>query len=162
MRQLRFVFCILIFNSAILHPQSDTSQILMTIDNEAITKSDFLKVYNKNIELVLDKDQRDFDYYLNLFINYKLKLAEAKLLGYDQKESYLKEFNMHKEQLSKAYMTDQKISEALLREAYERTKNEVYAQHILVRLQPGQDTLKVLQKFFDRSCKLLKVVLCAY
>ena len=146
MRQLRFVFCILIFNSAILHPQSDTSQILMTIDNEAITKSDFLKVYNKNIELVLDKDQRDFDYYLNLFINYKLKLAEAKLLGYDQKESYLKEFNMHKEQLSKAYMTDQKVSEALLREAYERTKNEVYAQHILVRLQPGQDTLKAYNK----------------
>lgn len=146
MRQLRLVFCILIFNFSTFHSQSHNSQTLMTIDNEVITKSDFLKVYNKNIELVLDKDQRDFDYYLNLFINYKLKLAEAKLLGYDQKESYLREFNMYKEQLSKAYMTDQKVSEALLLEAYERTKNEVYVQHILVRLQPGQDTLSSYNK----------------
>lgn len=142
MRLLFIAFLIFTTQTNFVRAQSPNSQTLMTIADEDISTDEFLKVYRKNLDLVLNQDQKEFNHYLDLFINYKLKLAEAKALGYDKKDSYLKEFKMYEDQLSKTYMTDKKVSEALLKEAYDRTANEVKAQHILVRLKQGEDTLQ--------------------
>lgn len=156
MRQsIFFALLLLISNVKICHAQPEESSVLMTIGQEDISVNDFLNVYNKNLDLVLDKDQRDFDYYLNLFVNYKLKLAEAKALGYDKKESFIKELSTYESQLSNAYMTDNTISEALLKEAYHRTANEVKVQHILVRLLPNQDTLVAFNKISSIRPRLI-------
>jgi peptidyl-prolyl cis-trans isomerase SurA len=156
MRQIFFAFALILSCPVLVSAQPSKSQILMTIAGEDITTGDFLKVYNKNLDLVLDKDQKDFDHYLDLFINYKLKLAEAKAQGYDRKDSYLKEFKMYKNQLSNAYMTDKKVSESLLKEAYNRTISEVKAQHILVRLEPGQDTLQAYNSIQSLKPRLMQ------
>ena len=47
---------------------------------------EFLDVYNKNINLVQNDNQKDIDDYLELYLNYKLKLLEARALKYDQKQ----------------------------------------------------------------------------
>mgnify|MGYP003326746117 CR=1 FL=1 len=49
----------------------------MSIADEKITVKDFLRVYNKNMDLVQDQSQKNIDDYLKLYINYKLKLKEA-------------------------------------------------------------------------------------
>jgi peptidyl-prolyl cis-trans isomerase SurA len=116
------------------------SEVLMTIDSEEITVDEFINIYEKNINLVQDKQQKSIKDYLDLYINYKLKLAEARSLGYDKKESYLNEYEGYKEQLIKNYLTDKKITEELLQEAYSRKLEEVKAQHILVRFNSQQDT----------------------
>ena len=72
--------------------QSIDSENLMTIGGETISVKEFLRVYNKNIDLVQDESQKNIDYYLNLYTNYKLKLKEARTLGFDKKDSYKKEF----------------------------------------------------------------------
>ena len=51
-----------------------------------------------------------------------------------------------KKQLSKAYLTDKEVTDNLVEEAYYRTANEVKVQHILVKLNPGQDTLDAYKK----------------
>ena len=71
---------------------------------------EFVRVYNKNLNLVQDASQKDLDSYLELFINYKLKLVEAKALDYDKDPTYLKEFNSYKNQLTDAYLTDKKVT----------------------------------------------------
>jgi len=126
--------------------QSIDSENLMTIGGETISVKEFLRVYNKNIDLVQDESQKNIDYYLNLYTNYKLKLKEARTLGFDKKDSYKKEFESYKNQLSKAYTTDKEVTETLVKEAYNRTTSEVKAHHILVRIQPGQDTLAAYEK----------------
>lgn len=126
--------------------QSIDSENLMTIGGETISVKEFLRVYNKNIDLVQDESQKNIDYYLNLYTNYKLKLKEARTLGFDQKDSYKKEFESYKNQLSKTYISDKEVTETLVKEAYNRTANEVKAQHILVRIQPGQDSLAAYEK----------------
>tara|TARA_B100001248_G_C27397578_1_gene466789 strand:- start:1579 stop:3510 length:1932 start_codon:yes stop_codon:yes gene_type:complete len=126
--------------------QSIDSENLMTIGGETISVKEFLRVYNKNIDLVQDESQKNIDYYLNLYTNYKLKLKEARTLGFDKKDSYRKEFESYKNQLSKAYTTDKEVTETLVKEAYNRTTSEVKAHHILVRIQPGQDTLAAYEK----------------
>ena len=122
------------------------SEVLMTIDSEEITVDEFMNVYEKNINLVQDKQQKSIKDYLDLYINYKLKLAEARSLGYDKKESYLSEYKGYKEQLIKNYLTDKKITEELLQEAYSRKLEEVKAQHILVRFNSQQDTRSKLNQ----------------
>ena len=64
-------------------------------------------------------------------MNYKLKLTEAKALRYDKDPVYLNEFKSYKNQLTQSYLTDKNVTDDLVREAYERTENEVKAQHIL-------------------------------
>ena len=132
------------------------SENLMTIGGETISVKEFLRVYNKNIDLVQDESQKNIDYYLNLYTNYKLKLKEARTLGFDQKESYKKEFESYKNQLSKAYTSDKEVTETLVKEAYNRTANEVKAQHILVRIQPGQDTLAAYEKIQALRPRMVK------
>ena len=74
----------------LLHSQDLSSKILMSIDEDKITVKEFLRVYNKNLDLVKDQNQKEVDYYLNLYSNYRLKLKEARALKYDQKAGLYK------------------------------------------------------------------------
>jgi peptidyl-prolyl cis-trans isomerase SurA len=119
-------------------------EVLFTIDDEPVFASEFIRVYKKNLELVQDESQKDVDAYLDLFINYKLKLNEAKALGYDEKPTYKKELRNYRNQLAANFLTDTEVTEELVLEAYERTKYEVNADHILVFLSKNaspKDTL---------------------
>ena len=129
---------------SVLEAQTSTDEVLFTIDNEPVYSSEFIRVYNKNIDLVQDETQKEVDEYLNLFTNYKLKLKEAHHLGLQNKESYIRELDSYKKQLAKNFMTDTKVTDALIEEAYERVSNEVKASHILVRFSENmspEDTL---------------------
>jgi len=145
--KIKFVLCFLsIVFSQFLTAQNSNKQILFTVEETPVYASEFVRVYNKNLELVKDESQKDVDEYLKLFINYKLKLQEAKALGLDKKDNYLREFNSYKKQLSKNYLTDTKVTDALVEEAYDRMGYEVDASHILLRLDENaapEDTLKV-------------------
>lgn len=128
-----------------LQAQTTSGEVLFTVDGEPVYSSEFVRVYNKNLDLVQDESQKDVDEYLTLFTNYKLKLKEAKALDLHKKPSYLRELDSYKKQLSKSYVTDSKVTDALIEEAYERISNEVKATHILVRVDETatpEDTLK--------------------
>jgi peptidyl-prolyl cis-trans isomerase SurA len=129
---------------SIVKAQTTSDEVLFTIDKEPIYTSEFIRVYNKNLDLVQDESQKNVDEYLNLFTNYKLKIKEANALELQKKQSYLSELDSYKKQLAKNFMTDNKVTEALVEEAYDRVSNEVKANHILVRLDENaspQDTL---------------------
>ncbi|MCB0463059.1 MAG: peptidylprolyl isomerase [Flavobacteriaceae bacterium] len=131
--------------------------VLFTVNNEPVFANEFIRVYNKNLDLVQDESQKDVDQYLNLFINYKLKLAEAKTLGFDKKPSYLREFESYKKQLSKNYLTDSNVTDALVKEAYDRISYDVYARHILVRIDAHEkDTTEAYNKILGLRERLLK------
>ena len=134
-----------------------SEDVLVTVDDAPVYASEFLRVYNKNLDLVQDDSQKDIDEYLKLFTNYKLKLKEAKSLGLDKKPSYLRELEKYKKQLAKSYITDAKVTEALVEEAYNHMAYEVNADHILVKVDDNatpQDTLKAyneILKLRDRA-----------
>jgi peptidyl-prolyl cis-trans isomerase SurA len=124
--------------------QINENDILFTIDNEPIKAKEFLRVYNKNLDLVKDESQKDIDAYLKLFINYQLKVKEASALGLDQNASYKREFLSYKNQLTKNFMSDNKVTDALVKEAYDRMLYDVKASHILIRIDEAEtDTLQV-------------------
>ncbi|TYA94776.1 peptidylprolyl isomerase [Seonamhaeicola marinus] len=127
-----------------IEAQSSEDEVLFSVAGDPIYVSEFLRVYNKNLDLVQDASQRDVDEYLKLFTTYKLKLKEAKSLKLDEKPSYIKELGNYKKQLANSYIRDSKISDALVAEAYQRISQDINANHILIKVAENanpQDTL---------------------
>ena len=147
-------FAIFWLSFSFLNAQISESDVLLTVSEEPILASEFIRVYNKNLNLVQDDSQKEVESYLKLFINYKLKLAEATSLGYDKDPEYVKELRSYKNQLTQNYLTDKNVTDELVLEAYDRTLNEVKAQHVLVRIEEFEtDTLQAysaIQAFQER------------
>ncbi len=147
---------LLVFGLCSVQAQTTEGDVLFTVDKEPVYASEFIRIFNKNLDLVQDESQKDVDEYLKLFVNYKLKLKEAKAQGLDEKPSYVRELSNYKKQLAKNYLTDSKVTDELVSEAYERVSNEVNADHILIRLNESvtpEDTLAAynqLLKFRER------------
>ncbi|GAA3784634.1 peptidylprolyl isomerase [Corallibacter vietnamensis] len=132
--------------------QVKKSEVLFSVNESPVYVNEFVRIFNKNIDLVKDESQKDVDEYLKLFINYKLKLKEAETLKLDEKSSYKIELQSYKKQLAKNYLTDNKVTDALVREAYNRIKQEVKASHILIRLDEAakpEDTIKAYNQLLE-------------
>lgn len=122
---------------------------LLTIDGQPVYTTEFKRVFSKNLDLVARENKQSIADYLQLFIDYKLKVKEAEAQGLDTAASFTGEFNIYKSQLAEKYMTDNAENEKLLNEAYERLKKEVNVNYILIQLPrkaSPADTLKAYQK----------------
>ena len=115
------------------------SEVIMTINEDDITKLEFENIFKKN-----NRDtaitQESLDEYVDLFINFKLKVKEAEELGYDTIPELISELAGYRRQLARPYLVDSKLSDDLLQEAYDRMKEEVRASHILIKAEE-EDTL---------------------
>lgn len=146
---------VLVVTSFSVSAQINNEDVLFEVENSPVFAKEFLRVYNKNIDLVKDESQKDIDEYLKLYINYKLKLTEAKALGFHERASYVRELNGYKKQLAKNYLTDHEVTDALVKEAYNRISYDVKAQHILFRMEPSvTDTIAVYNKLIDLKQRL--------
>ncbi|WP_170134732.1 peptidylprolyl isomerase [Marinirhabdus gelatinilytica] len=123
--------------------------VLLTIDGDPVYASEFTRVYQKNLDLVQDESQKSVEGYLDLFIDYKLKVKEAYEQDLDEKKEYQKEFKKYQEQLSRYYIYEDNVTKDLAKEAYERGLEEIEASHILVTSSYAdvpEDTLKAYTK----------------
>jgi len=123
--------------------------ILFSVDGEGVTVGEFMKVFNKNREIVAEENKKSIKEYLALYVNYKLKLKEAYSLKYDTVRGYQEELASYKEQLIAPYLTDSKVTRQLVKEAYDRSKFDINASHILILVPQNAspaDTLKAFQK----------------
>jgi peptidyl-prolyl cis-trans isomerase SurA len=131
---------------------NDDDATLLTIDNAKITKGEFVRIYKKNNTKDTQIDNKSLNDYLELFINFKLKVLEAEKLGLDTAESFKKELAGYRKQLAIPYLVDKDVDEKLLKEAYERKKIALRASHILIKLNDNatpQDTLVAYNKALD-------------
>ena len=128
--------------------------VLFTVADDSVKADEFMYVYNKNqvdsIATLSDEAQaqavRD---YLTLYTNFKLKVKAAEAANLDQKASFRKELAEYQQQLAKPYLVENRVTEQLIEEAYERSKQEVKASHILITLDEDAspaDTLRAYQK----------------
>ncbi|MBL4662462.1 MAG: peptidylprolyl isomerase [Flavobacteriaceae bacterium] len=154
-----FTLSFTLFFVAISSFAQNKKDILLTIDDNVVLAKEFTRVYKKNLDLVQEESQKSVDGYLQLFIDYKLKVAEAYSQGFQDSKSYKEDFAKYEEQLSRNYIFEDKVTSELAREAYDRTLEEIDASHILVMVTYDavpQDTLKAYNKLKavrDRAIK---------
>lgn len=96
----------------------DVDPVIMTVGDKTILRSEFEYLYNKNQNA--SGDQRlSLEDYIQLFINFKLKVAEAESLGLDTTSSFRTEFLGYRQQVASAYLTDEQADEAYVQSQYD-------------------------------------------
>ncbi len=137
----------------------NSNRTLLTVGNEEVSVDDFLSIYNKNRAVGEDIDPKTLDEYLDLFVNFKLKVKEAEALGMDTVPSFVKELAGYRKQLAKPYLVDNEAGEQLVEEAYSRLKSEIKASHILITVAAdasSADTLKAYTKIHKLRTEIIK------
>ena len=129
---------------------------ILKIDDDEVYISEFEQIYWKNKkENIATKE--DLDNYIQLFVNFKLKVKAAEEMGLDTSKKFKDELAGYRVQLERPYLIDTSINENLINEAYYRTVNEISASHIMVQLSPNpspKDTLAAFQKIEDIRLKI--------
>lgn len=148
----------LIVSAGVCKAQVTPKRVLFTINETPYYTDEFKRVYNKNIDLVKDESQKDLNQYLDLYLGYKLKINKAHELGLQNNPKYVTELNSYRTQLAKNYLTDTKVTNELVQEAYDRSLKEVNASHILFLVDENAspaDTLKAYNKAVSVRKKVL-------
>lgn len=115
--------------------KTDGDPVLMTVDGHDIRVSEFEYLYNKNNNQQLEP--QTLDQYLDMFTNYKLKVADAEHAGIQDTPSFVQEFTTFRNELAAPYLIDKDVQEALINESYNHRLADVYVSHIMV---PNDDT----------------------
>ena len=137
--------------------QKADDPVMFDIDGQQIRRSEFMKEFIQSIgkdpsapktACTYEKRQA-LQEYVELFANFRAKLADAKAKGYDQKPELIRELNQYRNELASPYLLDSATLKDLLNEAYDRNHYVVHAHHILVKCADNaspDDTLKAYQR----------------
>ena len=131
--------------------------VLIDISGNKIDFEEFKSIFYKNNPKDSIYDEAYILDYFSLFVKFKLKIQEAKELGYDTVSSFIDEFEGYKKQLSSPYLSDSSVQNMLINEAYERMKYEVNVSHILIKLDADalpRDTLIAYRKALSIKRKI--------
>ena len=109
------------------------SQNILQIDDKIVSLAEFENIfYKNNYNDTIDKQY--LDEYIELFINFKLKVLEAESLYMDTISTFIKELDGYKEQLAKPYLRNKEFDDLMIKEAYDRMLFDVKASHILIKV----------------------------
>ncbi len=134
--------------------------VLFTIDKEPVTVSEFKYIYEKNNRDKALYDKESLEEYLDLYINFKLKVHRAKELKMHEKESYKQELEGYRRQLADSYVIDREVNDQLVEQIYERKKSDIKLSHILVSVkrktseaqkQEALDKVAKIQEALDKG-----------
>ena len=135
-----FLICAVALGSVqIANAQQADEDYILTIkkDSEVIDKVtlfEFENIFRKNNQTEGDVNRQELEEYLDLFVNFKLKVKEAEELGMDTVRAFTRELAGYRRQLAKPYLIDSEVNEKLVREAYDRGQYDIKASHLLIKL----------------------------
>ena len=149
----------IIFSFIAINAFSQADETLITIGDTKVSKGEFERIYQKNNNnLYNEKDKKTPEEYLELFIDFKLKVIEAEQLKMDTNSVFRNELAGYREELAAPYLTDVKYNEEMVRDLYERTTKEVNASHILVMV-PKNSTPEVEDEKLKRIEEIRKEII---
>ena len=135
---------------------------LFTVQSAAgdvvVMPEEFAHVFNKNKDIGKQIDPKTPQEYLDLYIAFKRKVAQAQELGSDKNPVFINEYESYYRQLVKPYLTDKNADERVLTEAYARMQEDVYAAHIMIDLSEDAlptDTMRVYNEMIKLRQRLV-------
>jgi len=129
---------------------SDKATTVFSVNKKAVSTDEFIYLYKKNHQNKPEEFTREkINEYLTLFINFKLKVEEAKSRGLDTTAAFTQEFNQYRDELRKPYLPEAHLVDSLVALTYTRMQTEVKASHILINIKPDakpEDTARVYHR----------------
>lgn len=115
------------------------SEPLMTINGKAVSAEEFLYIYEKNNQADA-VDPKTMDEYLDMFINFKLKVAEAESQGIDTTEAFKKELKGYRAQATPKYLQDEAAIDSLVEMSWRHLSKDRRAAHIAIQCPANADS----------------------
>ena len=138
MNRIFSVFAALLITASVCAQVSDP--VIMRVNGRPITRSEFEYSFNKNnADGVIDK--KGLEDYVPLYVNYQLKVEEARQQRLDTVSTIRQELNGYREQLVMPELVDEAFIEREARRTYDETKKRfgdddmLNASHILLLLK---------------------------
>ena len=125
------------------------NRTLLEIDGQKIDAEEFKHIFKKNYNHSGEVTRKDVDEYLKLFIDFKLKVYEGEQRERDTALSFRQEMHGYRKQLAQPYLSDKRVEEELIKEAYDRMCYDINVSHILIKVAVNdspEDTLKAWNK----------------
>lgn len=127
--------------------------VMMTVNGKDVKLSEFQYLYNKNN--TQQSQQQPLDEYVDMFINYKLKVADAEAARIDTTEAFKTEYASYRRQLSNPYLRDTVVFNNLLKEAYTRMGDDVEVMHLMLPRGHNQEEADAMHHKLDSLRTLL-------
>ncbi|MBR9860804.1 peptidylprolyl isomerase, partial [bacterium] len=124
--------------------QTETYPVF-TYGEDTVYSDEFMRGFSKNNRNSENPTQAEIQEYLDLYIRFKLKVAEAYARQMDTVDQFQAELAGYRKQLAQPYLTDKEVNDRLIRQAYDRSLEEVRASHLLITCSQDaapEDTLK--------------------
>lgn len=123
--------------------------VVMTINGVAVPRSEFERAYNRN-----QATGTSVDDYVDLYINYRLKVDEARKQHLDTAKAYREELATYRDDLLMKYVDDPQYRDSVVRSIYDKIKEQLKDSDIL---SVSHIFLTVPQKASDAQKQIAKV-----
>lgn len=113
-----------------LAAKKNSDPVLMTVNGRDVHKSEFEYLFHKNNSQQMQP--QTLEQYLPMFVDYKLKVADALAAGLDTTAAFRDDFGKHRIELAMPYMTDSAAINSAVEEAYRNYATELKVRHIMM------------------------------
>lgn len=117
---------------------------LMTINGQPVSAEEFLYIYEKNNQAGA-LDPKTMDEYLDMFINFKLKVVEAESQGIDTTEAFKKELKGYRAQATPKYLQDNQAMDSLVEMSWRHMSKDRRAAHIAIQCPATADSAQTAE-----------------
>ena len=150
-------FAILLFSFQLSAQKSGDDPVLFTVDGKPVHVSEFKYIYSKTNGDKADFSEASLQEYLDLYTKFKLKVRRAKDMQLDTIPALQQELAGYRRQLADSYLIDREVTDKLVKEAFDRSQQDVDISHVLIKLgekATPTDTLKAYNKALEVKAKL--------
>lgn len=134
LRIITLVLLVALGQPLLLLAQQQKDPVLFTVGDTPVHLSEFTYIYSKTNGQNADFSQKSLEEYLDLYVRFKLKVQEARQMQVDTIPSLKVELAGYRKQLADSYLIDREVTDKLVRELYERAKQDVDVSHIFVQI----------------------------
>lgn len=137
--------------------QAQEDPVLFTVGNQDVPVSEFEYIFKKNNSDGLDASLQEVKDYLDLYINFKLKVQRAKELKIDTINTLNEELEGYRQQLAKSYLMNKEVVSKLVAELFERKQYDINISHLVVEI-PADATEKEVENAYQEALKYRKML----
>ncbi len=144
------IFTAILFSAALFSCTPEHSKIVVAeYDDSQILMPEFEHAYAKNaggVQKAKDDSIEKMKNFLDLYVNFKMKLRDAWVRGYFDDPDINNEIDSYGKKVGSAYIKEKLIIEKGLKKLYDERKYEYRVSHILLRPNKAPGTKNVMEE----------------
>jgi len=155
-KQLLVSACLFFLLATVSSGQGD-DPVLFSVQNVPVRVSEFTYIYNKNNQDKADYSEKSLRDYLDLYVQFKLKVQKSRDMRLDTQPALRSELDGYRRQLAKSYLEDKEVTDKLIRETFDRMQQDVDISHIFVACSKDAKAVDTL-KAYNRAMNIARLI----